>query len=186
MPQLLLMYPTQKMMFLLLCQALLVCQAIAFMPPLPMPSTSSSLQSAQTTTALRMTDTQDIAQPKRNADRPELPEIPGDYNWDDKYNGDADWITTNVPGKVPMNEIDLARQVTALTAIEDKWRKERIQSEYEDSINVGWVPTAELANGRFAMFFLITGLLTEYWTGVSLPGQVEELLRISGVIGFDG
>ena len=124
--------------------------------------------------------------PKRNLNRPELPEIPGDYDWDEKYAGDSDWVTENVPGKVTMNEIDLARQVTTLGGLEEKWKKERIDTEYEASINIGWVPNAELANGRYAMFFLITGLLTEYWTGISLPGQVEEMLRIAGGIGFDG
>jgi len=126
-------------------------------------------------------------EPQRNPDRPELPVIPGDYDWDTKYAGDPDWITGDqVPGKAVMNEIELAQQVTALGGLEEKWRKQRIQEEYEDSINVGFVPTAELANGRTAMFFLVTGLLTEYWTGISLPGQVEEMLRIAGVIGFDG
>lgn len=123
--------------------------------------------------------------PDRNPDKPELPVVPGDYDWDTKYSGDADWLVGGaVPGKKVLNEIELASQVTALGGLEEKWRKERIATEYADSINVGWVPTAELANGRTAMFFLVTGLLTEYWTGVSLPGQVEELLRISGVIGL--
>jgi hypothetical protein len=27
--------------------------------------------------------------------------------------------------------------------------------------------------------------LTEYWTGFSLPAQVEEMLRITGIVGFD-
>lgn len=127
------------------------------------------------------------SEPQRNPDRPELPVIPGDYDWDTKFAGDPDWITGDqVPGKAVMNEIELAQQVTALGGLEEKWRKERIQEEYEESINVGFVPTAELANGRTAMFFLVTGLLTEYWTGISLPGQVEEMLRILGVIGFDG
>jgi hypothetical protein len=120
-----------------------------------------------------------------NPEKPELPPIPGDYDWDTKYSGDADWLVGDaVPGKTVLNEVDLARQVTALGKLEDTWRRERIATEYQDSSNVGWVPTAELANGRFAMFFLVTGLLTELWTGVSLPGQVEELLRVSGVIGF--
>lgn len=126
----------------------------------------------------------------RNPDKPELPVIPGDYDWDAKFSGDADWLALNKggdnvpPGKRVLNEIELASQVTALGSLEEKWRKERIESEYEASINIGWVPTAEMANGRFAMFFLVTGLLTEYWTGISLPGQVEELLRVSGIIGF--
>jgi len=127
------------------------------------------------------------AEPQMNPDRPELPVIPGDYDWDSKYEGDPDWITGSaVPGKAVLNEIELAQQVTALGGLEEKWRKEREMREYEESINVGFVPVAETVNGRFAMFFLVTGLLTEYWTGISLPGQVEEMLRISGVIGFDG
>jgi hypothetical protein len=123
--------------------------------------------------------------PDRNPDKPELPVIAGDYDWDAKFAGDADWLVGDaVPGKKVMNEIELAQQVTALGALEEKWRKDRIESEYAASINVGFVPTAELANGRTAMFFLVTGLLTEYWTGISLPGQVEELLRVLGIIGM--
>jgi len=34
------------------------------------------------------------------------------------------------------------------------------------------------------MFFLVVGLLTEYWTGVSFTGQIEEMLRVTGVIGM--
>lgn len=127
------------------------------------------------------------SEPQMNPNRPELPVIPGDYDWDMKYQGDPDWITgSDVPGRKVLNEIELAQQATALGGLEEKWRKDRIQREYEESINVGFVPVAEIVNGRTAMFFLVTGLLTEYWTGISLPGQVEEMLRISGLIGFDG
>ena len=116
---------------------------------------------------------------------PELPTIPGDFDWDSKYAGDSDWLTGDaVPGKRVMNELELASQVTALGALEEKWRRERQAQEYNDAIQIGWVPKAEIFNGRTAMFFLITGLLTEYWTGISIPGQVEEMLRIAGVIGM--
>jgi hypothetical protein len=91
----------------------------------------------------------------------------------------------NVPGRGKLSDIELARQATALGGLEDKWRRERDIQEYENSAKTGFVPKAELLNGRAAMFFLVTGLLTEYWTGISIPGQVEEMLRIAGVIGFD-
>ena len=120
-----------------------------------------------------------------NPDRPELPELKGDFDWDEKFKGDPDWIVEDVPGKIVLNEIDLAKQATDLGKLEDKWRREREIREYEDSKKVGFVGQAELLNGRTAMFFLITGLLTELWTGISLPGQVEEMLRISGFIGFE-
>jgi hypothetical protein len=127
----------------------------------------------------------DVDEPAMNPDNPALPELKGDFDWDAKFGGDPDWITENVPGKIVLNEIELAQQVTALRQLEEKWKRERLQKEYEENQTAGFVANAELLNGRFAMFFLATGLLTEYWTGVSLPGQVEEMLRIGGFIGFD-
>jgi hypothetical protein len=140
----------------------------------------------QNVIALRETVETDMdEEPKMNPDNPALPELKGDFNWDEKFGGDDDWITENVPGKTVMNQIELAKQVTALGKLEDKWRKEREEVEFEGAKKTGFVEIAELANGRFAMFFLVTGLLTELWTGYSMPGQVEEMLRIGGFIGFD-
>ena len=130
-------------------------------------------------------DENDLEAPKMNPDNPNLPELKGDFDWDARFGGDDDWITENVPGKIVLNEIELAAQVTELNKLEEKWRKQRQIEDYEESRTVGFVGNAELLNGRFAMFFLVTGLLTEYWTGISMPGQVEELLRIGGFIGFD-
>jgi hypothetical protein len=121
-----------------------------------------------------------------NPNKPELPAVPGDYDWDAKFGADPDWLMgADVPGRSKLSDLELARQATALGGLEDKWRRERDSVEYDNSAKTGFVPKAELLNGRSAMFFLVTGLLTEYWTGVSIPGQVEELLRIAGVIGFD-
>lgn len=126
-----------------------------------------------------------VEEPKRNPDRPELPELKGDFDWDAKFGSDDDWITEGVPGKIVLNEIELAQQATALGKLEEKWRRESEIAAYEAERNVGWVEKAEIINGRTAMFFLVTGLLTELWTGISMPGQVEEMLRIGGFIGFD-
>jgi hypothetical protein len=105
-------------------------------------------------------------EPQMNPDRPELPELKGDFDWDEKFGDDDDWITENVPGKVVVNEIELAAQVTALGKLEEKWRKKRLQKEYEEARILGWTGQAETYNGRFAMFFLVVGLLTELWTGI--------------------
>lgn len=124
--------------------------------------------------------------PRMNPDRPELPELKGDFDWDEKFGSDEDWLVDNVPGKVVLNDLQLAAQVTALGKLEEKWKKERLQEEYDAARLLGWTAQAETYNGRFAMFFLVVGLLTELWTGVSFPGQVEEMLRVGGVIGFEG
>mmetsp|Transcript_3407 Transcript_3407/g.3831 ORF Transcript_3407/g.3831 Transcript_3407/m.3831 type:complete len:182 (-) Transcript_3407:80-625(-) len=121
----------------------------------------------------------------RNPDKPELPELKGDYNWDEKFGDDPDWITENVPGKIVLSDLEIAAQATALTQLEDKFKKVRLQGEYDDARILGWTGQAETFNGRFAMFFLVVGLLTEYWTGVTIPGQVEEMLRVGGFIGVD-
>jgi len=60
-----------------------------------------------------------------NPDYPNLPEVKGDFDWDAKFGGDDDWITENVPGKIVLDEITLAKQVTALNNLEDTYRKQR-------------------------------------------------------------
>jgi hypothetical protein len=140
------------------------------------------------TTTSRLSESiadKEIEEPKMNPNNPNLPQLKGDFDWDAKFGGDDDWITENVPGKTVLNEIDLAKQVTALTALEETWRKKRAFEKYEAERKVGWTAQAEILNGRSAMFFLVTGLLTELWTGISMPGQVEEMLRIGGFLGFD-
>lgn len=121
--------------------------------------------------------------PQMNPDNPALPALKGDYDWDAEYAADDDWITTNVPGKIVVNEIELAAQVTELSKLEEKYRVIRKEKEYEASRIIGWVPQAEMYNGRYAMFFLAVGLLTEYWTGITIPGQIEEMARVGGFIG---
>lgn len=152
------------------------------------PSKSFAAASRHSSTGTRLYESStenEIEEPAMNPDNPALPELKGDFDWDAKFAGDADWITENVPGKIVLNEIALAQQVTELGKLEEKWRKERLKEDYEENQTAGFVKNAELLNGRFAMFFLVTGLLTELWTGISVPGQVEEMLRIGGFIGFD-
>lgn len=153
-------------------------------------SSSSSSQIGQDAAAAAAAsaggeEEEDEEKPAINPDYPNLPEMKGDFDWDAKFGGDDDWITENVPGKIKLNEIQLAEQVKALSELEETYRKRRLQKEYEEYQTVGWVQNAELLNSRFAMFFLAVGLFTEKFTGVSMPGQVEEMLRILGFIGFD-
>mmetsp|Transcript_15134 Transcript_15134/g.27361 ORF Transcript_15134/g.27361 Transcript_15134/m.27361 type:complete len:179 (+) Transcript_15134:229-765(+) len=124
-------------------------------------------------------------EPQMNPDNPNLPALKGDYDWDTEFAADPDWITENVPGKTVVNEVDLAAQVTELSKIEEKYRKIRLDQEYTKARIIGFVPMAETYNGRFAMFFLVVGLLTEYWTGITIPGQIEEMARVGGFIGPD-
>lgn len=135
--------------------------------------------------SMRFSTEADLNEPRMNPDRPELPEIKGDFDWDARFGADEDWIVDNVPGKMVVSELELAAQNTELTKIEERFRKERLRNEYDQARILGWTDRAETFNGRFAMFFLSVGLLTELWTGVTIPGQIEEMLRIGGFIGPD-
>jgi hypothetical protein len=43
----------------------------------------------------------------------------------------------------------------------------------------GWTQKNEIGNGRWTMFGLLVGMLTEYATGVDFPDQVSRC-RLSG------
>lgn len=87
-----------------------------------------------------------------------------------------------VPGKIVLDELELARQRTELEKYTAELRRERLREEREASRLFGWVPYAENLNGRLAMFFIATGLLTEYWTGYSIPQQIELMARTFGIL----
>lgn len=93
-----------------------------------------------------------------------------------------DELLAQVPGKITLSELELAEQKTVLDRYSEQLRRERLAEEREAARLFGFVKYAETMNGRFAMFFFFTGLLTEYWTGYSLPEQIELMLRTLGVI----
>lgn len=102
------------------------------------------------------------------------------------YFGDEEFVEPiyleKVPGKIVLNELQLAEQKAALDQYAELLRKDRLEMERKAARLFGFVPAAEKINGRFAMFFFATGLLTEYWTGYSIPEQIELLLRTLGII----
>lgn len=81
-----------------------------------------------------------------------------------------------------LNEVELAEQVRALDTLADQWRSEVAQQKFDKAQLLGFCDQAEIINARFAMFFVATGLLTEYWTGQSIPQQVLTMLETTGVL----
>ena len=77
----------------------------------------------------------------------------------------------------------LAKQSTALDQLTARWDSKKDFRSWEDSRMTGFSEQAEIINGRTAMFFLVVGLLTEYWTGQSIPDQVFTMLRVGSFIG---
>lgn len=94
----------------------------------------------------------------------------------------APFSEAEIPGKMRLNELQVAEQRTSLDKYTMQLRKKKMAEDREAARLFGWVPFAETLNGRLAMFFIVTGVLTEYWTGYTLPQQVELMLRTLGVI----
>ena len=92
------------------------------------------------------------------------------------------FITDNIPGKIVLTPDEIQAQKAALLLVEKDFVSQRDVAFVEKEALVGWTKQAEMYNGRFAMFFVVVGLLTELWTGVTFPGQIEEMLRVTGVI----
>jgi hypothetical protein len=90
-----------------------------------------------------------------------------------------------IPGKITLDVATLQAQQKDLENFARQLRRERLDKEAEESRVLGFTPTAEIINGRAAMFFITVGVATEYWTGESMPKQVETLLSTIGLLPLD-
>lgn len=66
----------------------------------------------------------------------------------------------DVPGKIQLTADELSAQKQRLDRLEEEFKQERLVFEYEQSRKFGFVEFAETLNGRLAMMFFVTGLLT--------------------------
>jgi hypothetical protein len=69
-------------------------------------------------------------------------------------------IYTN-PGKIKIKESDIIEREKKLKSLADGWKRERMVQEESSRQLFGFTKNSEVLNGRLAMFFLTTGLLTE-------------------------
>ena len=81
----------------------------------------------------------------------------------------------------PYSEMELAEQEAKANALSRKWKKREEENAYQATIRSGFGPAPEIINGRTAMFFFVVGLVTEYYTGQSMPQQVYTMLQTLGI-----
>jgi len=96
-----------------------------------------------------------------------------------------DWVGKVDPAKLAMQELspsEAAEQKVALDKLAKEWKYARELREYEESQLLGMTPQAEIINGRMAMFFIFVGILTEAFSGESMPTQVMTMLETFGVV----
>jgi hypothetical protein len=81
-----------------------------------------------------------------------------------------------------LNDVELAEQITVLDKAAKELRRSGQDEAFDTAQLIGWCAQAQTVNGRFAMFFIVVGLLTEQFTGQSMPQQIVTMLRVSGVL----
>jgi hypothetical protein len=87
-----------------------------------------------------------------------------------------------VPGKIKIGENEIIQREKKLKSLAENWKKERIIEEESSNKLFGFTRNSEVLNGRLAMFFLTTGILTEIWTNQTMIGQIDTILRITGLL----
>jgi hypothetical protein len=87
-----------------------------------------------------------------------------------------------IPGKIKISDIEITEREKKLKSLAEVWKRERIIEEESSKQLFGFTKNSEILNGRLAMFFITTGLLTEIWTKQTMIGQIDTMLRIVGVL----
>jgi len=90
--------------------------------------------------------------------------------------------TYKIPGKIQLGKTEIEEREQKLKSLAENWKKQRISEEESSKELLGFTKSSEIINGRFAMFFLTTGLLTEIWTKQTMIDQIETMLRIVGLV----
>mmetsp|Transcript_42502 Transcript_42502/g.66569 ORF Transcript_42502/g.66569 Transcript_42502/m.66569 type:complete len:137 (-) Transcript_42502:1789-2199(-) len=87
-----------------------------------------------------------------------------------------------IPGKIKLSESTISSREKDLKTLADNWKRERLLKEELDRKMFGFTKNSEILNGRTAMFFFMTGILTEIWTGQSIVTQIDTMLRTLGIL----
>jgi hypothetical protein len=80
--------------------------------------------------------------------------------------------------KVP---ITVERQRAKAKDMVQYFRKRAYEEDVENSTTFGWTADNEINNGRWTMFGLLVGMMTELATGVDFPDQIRLMISVLGV-----
>jgi len=61
----------------------------------------------------------------------------------------------------------------------------KLEAQVKKSQVFGWTEANEIGNGRWVMFGVFVGLLTEYATGVDFPNQIRLMLSYLGIVDLE-
>jgi len=86
------------------------------------------------------------------------------------------------PGKIILSNNEIKEREIKLKALSEMWKQNRLRKDVKEKKVFGFSKNSEILNGRLSMFFIVTGLLTEYWTKQSIPTQIETIFRTLGFL----
>jgi len=107
---------------------------------------------------------------------------PNTTNWPPLECDGEGWPVISRDPKEPLPEEFVEKQRVALEALRKDLLRERFERESAEAPVFGWTATAEVWNARAAMFGIVVGLLTEYWTQESIVQQVVDILKVLGFV----
>ena len=87
--------------------------------------------------------------------------------------------------KQDVKSVSVEDQRVAAREMVKHFKAKAQEKAIEESKNLGWVPRAEIANGRWTMFGLLVGILTEFSTGVNFVDQIKLVLVNTGILDLD-
>mmetsp|Transcript_19818 Transcript_19818/g.29128 ORF Transcript_19818/g.29128 Transcript_19818/m.29128 type:complete len:140 (+) Transcript_19818:57-476(+) len=91
-------------------------------------------------------------------------------------------VSYQIPGKIQLSENEIKQREQQLKILADNWKNQRMNEEESSKELLGFTKSSEIINGRLAMFFLTTGILTEIWTKQTMIDQIDTILRIVGLV----
>lgn len=65
------------------------------------------------------------------------------------------------------------------------FQDQKLQAAVEKSKVFGWTEANEIGNGRWVMFGLLVGVLTEVATGVDFPNQLRLMFSYLGIVDLE-
>ncbi len=66
------------------------------------------------------------------------------------------------------------------------FKQQAFNATINDNTVFGWTESNEIGNGRWVMFGLFVGMVTEYATGVDFPNQLKLTVSVLGIAGACG
>eukprot|EP00878_Enallax_costatus_P014974 GHUV01015678.1.p1 GENE.GHUV01015678.1~~GHUV01015678.1.p1 ORF type:complete len:136 (+),score=28.94 GHUV01015678.1:128-535(+) len=82
-------------------------------------------------------------------------------------------------------EVTIEYQRQRAKEMRQYFQDRKLEAQVKKGPLFGWTPANEIGNGRWVMFGVFVGLLTEFATGVDFPGQVGLLLTYLGIVDLD-